>query len=568
VLLRGDEELRASLTGATFNLVGDPTNLKQMEVFEMLRCSWVRRALSGLLLVAVLLVGFRTQGKSEVNNPLSLGIPEETRQAVGKQIYTLWVEGDRLLEAGDLAGAEGKYRAAYDLSIRMNDHFAIALSALSLGDCKAKGRQYNQAISWYQTSLKAFGKVTEPSSRMYAAVTWQNLGNAYRELGNDAKACETYRDGITAAKDTLPSLSGDAACYASDSIAYLYADLGDAYGGTGSRAAMEAYAKAIEFSGRAATCYRRRGQEQAAFLSETKQFFLLWQLADTCYSIEEYRSGLATYKKAIDLWNGFDISETCMDVELLFGLAYGHLKLGHADEAAEALEAASEINQRLSCELGEKLAYVCQGLAILFYDEESYAEAAHWAKEAAAKYLSLDNNSERALCKYVEGLSHGLLNQYREAITCLEEAVGTLDEKGMTEELQQVLEWLTYCRCQLTYELKETGSLRVATSCVTHDVDENNCPVDEARSFVSSDEKVVCWVALDGKPQGETLRFVFISPDGLVYYEGQTEVQWSLHWYWILINGYDAATKTGTWTVKVYLNNRLESTKHFELRLF
>jgi len=534
----------------------------------MLHGLGVRRALTGLVLVMVLLAGLGMRVNAEVNNPLSLGIPEQTRRVVAVQIYTLWAKGDSLLESGDLAGAEGKYRASYNLSIRMNDHFAVALSALSLGDCKARGRRYSQAIDWYRKSLGAYAKVTDPSSRMYAAVTWQNLGNAYSELGNDAKACEAYKDGIAAIKDMLPSLSGDAVCYATDSLAYLCADLGDAYGGTGSRAAMDAYAEAAEHSGRAAVCYRQKGQEQAAFLAETKQFFLLWQLADTCYSVEEYQRGLATYQKAIDLWNGFDISETCMDVELLFGLAYGHMKLGHADGAAEALEAASKIDQRLSCELDEKLAYVCQGLAMLFYDKEAYVDAAHWAKEAAAKYLSLDNNSDRALCEYIEGLSHGMLHQYREAITSLEEAVGTLDKEGMTEELQQVLEWLAYCRCQLTYELKETGSLRVATSCITHDVGNDNCPVDEARSFASSDEKVVCWVALDGAPHGETLRFVFISPDGLVYYEGKTEVQWNLHWYWILINGYDAAMKTGTWTAKVYLNDKLEATIHFELRLF
>ena len=387
-------------------------------------------------------------------------------------------------------------------------------------------------------------------------------------IGNDAKACQAYRDGIAAVEGMLPSLSGDDACYATDSLAYLYANLGDAYGGTGSRAAMDAYAKAVEYSGHAAHCYRQRGQEQTAFLAETKQFFLLWQLADTYYSIEEYQNGLATYQEAIDLWKSFDISETCMDVELLFGLAYGHLKLGHTDDAAEALDAASKIDQRSNCELDEKVGYAYQHLAALFYDEESYANATRWAKKAAAKYISVNNDPEQALSKYVEGLSHGMLNQYREAIACFEEAVDTLDEEGMTDELQQVLEWLAYCRCQLTYELEETGSIRVATSCVTHDVDENNCPIDEARSFVSSDEKVVCWVALDGAPQGETLRFVFISPDGSVYYEGQTKVQWNLHWYWILINGYDAAMKTGTWTVKVYLNNNLQAEIHFELRLF
>lgn len=534
----------------------------------MLRCLPFPRALGGLLLVAVLLVGFMAIVNAEGTEPPPLGIPEEARQIVGGKIYTLWIEGDGLLEAGDLAGADGKYRAAYDLGMRVNDHAAIALSALSLGDCKARGGDYDQAIDWYRTSLGAYTKVRDPSSRMYSAVTWQNLGNAYRELGNDAEAREAYEDGVSAVKDVLPSLSGDAACYANHSLSYLYAKLGDAYGGAGSRAAMEAYAEAVEYSGRAADCYRRRGQEQASSLSETKQFLLTWLLGDACYSVEDYQLGLAAYQEAVDLWERFDISEACLDVELLFGVAYGHLKLDHANEAAEALDQASRIDRKKGCELDEELGYTYLELASLFYDEESYTDAARWAGEAAAKHLSLNNNSDWAFSKYIQGLSHGSLNQHREAIACLEEIVEPLQADDPNDILQHTLEWLAYCRCQLTYASDESGSLRVATSCITRDVDDDNCPTDEASSFTGFDEKAVCWVAFDGTPRNEEIRFVFIAPDGFVYHEGVAQAQWQLHWYWIWIRGEAAASKTGTWTVKVYIDDELEAEMHFELRLF
>lgn len=518
----------------------------------------------GAVLIIALLLGahfIASFGAEKPSVPEAPSIPEEARKRVAKEIYILWEKGDERLAIGDLAKAREYYREAYELARKINDPFGTALSAEAIGGTYEREGFFDEALKWYTEALAAYTHVKDPDSFIFSGYTAFKLVRLLTVLDLVDEAVEMCETIISGLERVLYRVNGITACRAYQILAYLYREQGTGYRMKKSVKALEAYSKSVERSSLAAKCYEKLGQKGEAAFCRQFSFIMAWHLGDTCYFFKKFERGLSAYKLALTLWQHPDVhvENTCLEIELLFGAAYGSLKLGKLTETLRFVGEAKEICERLKCEQrwDQKITDLIFVISWKLYENEKYQEALYWFSHIAKAYKRLGLSSERGMSLYGVGLCYARLRLFKESIGALEEALEILERTGPQDTAQLAAEWLRYCRCSVSYELKESGPLQLVTSCMTHDIDENNCPTDEGRIFFTTDEKAVCWVALEGRGAGHKLRFEFYAPDGSLYYWDEVDVEWPLHWYWIWIRGYQAEFLPGIWTTKVYLDGRL-----------
>jgi len=502
--------------------------------------------------------------------PSAPSIPEEARKRVAMEIYILWTKGDEKMETANFMEARRYYRKAYELACEINAPFGAALSAQLIGNTYEKQGFFNEALNWYMEALAAYTHVEDPDSFIFSGHTILKIARLFNMLDQASDAVEVCERGITGLKRVLYRTSGSSTCWTYQILAYLYREQGTAYRKQNSSKAIEAYSKSIEQSLLAAKCYEKIAENKEAAFCRQFAFIIAWHLGDTCYFFKKFEHGLTAYELALTLWKHPDVyvRDTCLEVELLFGAAYGAFKLGKLSEALRFMDEAESICERLKCEekWDQKLTDLVFVLGWELYEKEEYQKAAYWFSKVAQVYERMGLESEKATSLYGKGLCYARLKRFEEAVDILGTALEILDRKGPKNTAQLAAEWLRYCRCSLTYNLRESGPIRLVTSCMTHDIDENGCPTDEGRVFFTNDEKAVCWVALEGHSEGHKLRFEFYAPDGSLYYWDEVEVEWPLHWYWIWIRGYKAEFLTGIWTTKIYLDGRLVAQHKWKLQ--
>src|SRR5664279_958760 len=90
------------------------------------------------------------------------------------------VEGEKLRQAGDLAGAEARYRQA--LALVAPDSFVAAIALDNLGTALDAGGDLHAGITSHRAALEILAK--HPDKVLDIAITANNTGLAYRLLGN------------------------------------------------------------------------------------------------------------------------------------------------------------------------------------------------------------------------------------------------------------------------------------------------------------------------------------------------------------------------------------------------
>jgi len=531
-----------------------------------------KRASISILVLAWFLMPIYFLGSlatEEPHVPPAPSIPKEARERVAMEICTIWIKGDKEMETHDYDEARQYYFKAYELARDIGDYLGVALSAEYIGSTYEKQGLFDDALEWYKEALAAYTHVKDPESFILSGHTILKIALLFNMLGQGNEVVEVCEKGITGLEKALYRISGLSACWTYQILAYLHRELGTAYRKQGSDEAIEAYSKSLDRSSLAAKCYEKLGQKEEAAFCRQFSFILAWHLGDTCYFFNEFERGLSAYKLALALWQHPDVyvKNTCLEVELLFGATYGALKLGKVEEALQFTGKAKGICERLKCEeeWDKKITDLAFVVSWELYEKQEYQEALYWLLNVAEAYERLGLSSETGVSLYGVGVCYGRLRFFEKAIGALEEALDILEQTGPHDAAQQAAEWLRYCRCSLTSGLKESGPLRLVTSCMTHDIDESGCPTDEGRVFFTTDEKAVCWVVLEGRGAGHRLKFEFHAPDGSLYYWDEVDVEWPLHWYWIWIRGYQAEFLTGLWVSKIYLDGRLVAQHEWRL---
>jgi len=116
----------------------------------------------------------------------------------------------------------------------------------------------------------------------------------------------------------------------------------------------------------------------------------------------------------------------------------------------------------------------------------------------------------------------------------------------------------------------------IADWCMCKDI-QNYDPVNRSTAFLSTDTKACFWIQLNNVGSSHTVKTEFYEPGGSLYgnCESITQAPPPDPGYWssyklsccILVNGYSAASKEGTWTTKCYIDGNLVKTMNWTLTL-
>jgi len=119
--------------------------------------------------------------------------------------------------------------------------------------------------------------------------------------------------------------------------------------------------------------------------------------------------------------------------------------------------------------------------------------------------------------------------------------------------------------------------MKVASTVLAKDVEKyqaSSVPLNETDIFFTNDDQVVMWVKIGDISGAHKLRWEWYAPSGKLYYKTSNykvnpdakRRDQSTSWHKIAIRDEKAATLTGQWSVKVFLDNNQIAAKNFELR--
>jgi prefoldin subunit 5 len=110
--------------------------------------------------------------------------------------------------------------------------------------------------------------------------------------------------------------------------------------------------------------------------------------------------------------------------------------------------------------------------------------------------------------------------------------------------------------------------VEVAEILTCDDVDtDTREPLGDASVFFTHENDVFVWVRMSGIQTGQSLRFIWSSPGGVIYADNQVTLTTANTGYWdsISVKGSWPQQDPGIWSVDVYVNDALEDSISFEI---
>ena len=92
-------------------------------------------------------------------------------------------------------------------------------------------------------------------------------------------------------------------------------------------------------------------------------------------------------------------------------------------------------------------------------------------------------------------------------------------------------------------------------------------PLESASVFLTHVNDVFAWVSISGIQTGQTLRFIWSSPGGVIFSDNEVTLTTTNTDYWdsIPIKGSWPEQDPGIWSVEIYVDDALEDTISFEI---
>lgn len=111
------------------------------------------------------------------------------------------------------------------------------------------------------------------------------------------------------------------------------------------------------------------------------------------------------------------------------------------------------------------------------------------------------------------------------------------------------------------------STVKVAMHLVTDRVSDDNAPGTARKQFSPEERTVYSYVKLEGRIGGQKVSWEFIDPQGKVYWSAEATLpaDKNIGVAWIQIAGSGAAQLPGRWTVKFYIDGRLQFEDTFEI---
>ena len=199
------------------------------------------------------------------------------------EFNNLW--GVLLVDTVDYQGAIQAFQTA---QTQLPNPQGVEAASLfnNLGNAWSELGEYAKAIEFYDQALPIFKKALGPE-HVSVAQTYNNLGTAWSDLGEYAKAIEFYDQALPIYKKAL----GPEHVY----VASTYNNLGLAL------AARGEYSKAIEFYDQALPIYKKALGPEHVYVAQTyNNLGTAWSdLGEYAKAIEFYDQALSIFKKAL-----------------------------------------------------------------------------------------------------------------------------------------------------------------------------------------------------------------------------------------------------------------------------
>ncbi|MBO6585684.1 MAG: tetratricopeptide repeat protein [Gracilimonas sp.] len=301
-------------------------------------------------------------------------------------------EAESDLEQGNLSEARRKTRRADSLSDELQFQKGKALSSLRYADILINEQRQDSAIVVLNEAIKKY-----PDSNL--RVNFNNLlAVAYSYKGEDAKAIETYEEGLKYVSRLDSAKIDRTNAGIRQNMANAYLDLGQ------TTRAFEYYLDAVRFAEMTrdttfwATTLNNIGNaynseenyERAAFYLEkamtlSEQKNLIPELYRTTLNLANTRNGQERLKEALDLYNealelNNQIRPDSPPVIVLYNLGRLNGKLGNYEQAEAQFRESLAYSQQLGIIQGEY--YNNFGLGNLYREMERYEEAIQYFENA------------------------------------------------------------------------------------------------------------------------------------------------------------------------------------------
>ncbi len=320
-------------------------------------------------------------------------LASEVLQLLRNQSNPLQKKADRLLEQGNQQFYRSQYREALQswenaLSIyrEIGDRNGEASSYNNLGEAYRSLGEYQRAIEFLQQSLDI---AREIGARNVEASSLGGLGNAYISLGQYPKAIEFFQQSLDIARE-IGDRNGEAASLGNLGVAYR---------------SLGQYQRAIEYHKQALAIDREIGDRKGEASS-------LGNLGVAYRSLGQYQRAIEYHKQALAIDR--EIGDRNGEARSLGNLGNAYDSLGQYQRAIEFLQQSLAIFREIGARNGE--ADSLGNLGIAYGSLGQYQRAIEYFQQSLAIFREIGDRNEEANSYNNLGLASFSLGEYQRAI--------------------------------------------------------------------------------------------------------------------------------------------------------
>jgi tetratricopeptide (TPR) repeat protein len=300
------------------------------------------------------------------------------------------------------------------LEIRQNKlpsiHPDLALSYNNIGDVY-KGLGENEKALWcYEKALQMRQKLLPPN-HPDLATSLNNIGDLYNDMTEYSKALSFYEKALQMRQKCLPSNHPD--------LATSYNNIGNAYCNIGEYSqALPCYDKALEISEKTLPPYH---PDLASFYSNFG--FIFDQIGD-------YTKALSYYEKALDIWlKSFDLNHpTLITAYNNIGILY--LSMGEYSQALSYCEKALAVCQNSRSPNHPDFATTYNNIGQVYFHIGEYSKALSYYEQdlEISKNVLPSNHIDLAVSYNSIGNMHYHMGEYSNALSNYQKALEICQE--------------------------------------------------------------------------------------------------------------------------------------------
>jgi tetratricopeptide (TPR) repeat protein len=274
-----------------------------------------------------------------------------------------------------------------------------------LGWIKADQRKYTEAITYYEKSLKIRQK-TLPANHPHLATSYNNIGEAYRKMGEYSKALSSHEKALEIRQKTLPANHRDLAT-SYNNIGLLYYNIGEY------SKALSSHEKALEI-------------KQKTFIENHPDLAISYNnLGLVYYNIGEYSKALSSHETALEIKQK-TLPANHPDLATSYNnLGEVYRNMGEYSKALSYYEKALKIEQKTLPANHPSLATSYNNIGMVYMNMGGYSKAlSYYEKDLEICQKTLPENHPSLATSYNNiGGVYDNMGEYSKALSSHEKAL-------------------------------------------------------------------------------------------------------------------------------------------------